>query len=152
MSVYSLDTRSRTPYGARAFGSVVARRGFFKGVAIMAEDESTPSITGLHERIEAARKREAETVDQGPGRRRPTEGMALGLRLATELVAGIIVGGGVGYALDRVVGTAPWLMVMFLLLGGVAGVMNAYRVGRGLDATVGLGAAQRRKAERQKDR
>ena len=59
-------------------------------------------------------------------------GAALGkaLRLATELVAGVAVGGFIGWALDRLFGLAPFLMVVFLILGAAAGIMNVVRAGR----------------------
>lgn len=117
----------------------------------MAEHEKPPSFDDLDARIRAAREREAEQPGRGPGRK-PPQGLALGMRLTVEFVAGVAVGVGLGYTLDRFLGTAPWFMVLFLLLGGVAGVFNAYRAARGMDATVGLGAAQRRRSERQKDR
>lgn len=119
----------------------------------MAEQEKPPSLDDLESRIRAAREREGEQTGHGPGgRRNPSTGIGVGMRLAVEFVAGVAVGVGLGYALDHFLGTQPWLMVLFLLLGGAAGVMNAYRAAKGLDATVGLGAAQRRQAERQKDR
>ncbi len=76
--------------------------------------------------------------------------MGLGFRIGAELVAGVLVGVGVGWVLDTWLRTAPWLMVLFLLLGGAAGVLNVYRLMRGMDATVGLGQASR-KAEQAKD-
>ena len=56
-------------------------------------------------------------------------GAALGkaLRLATELVAGVAVGGFIGWALDRLFGTAPILMVVFLVLGAAAGILDVIR-------------------------
>jgi ATP synthase protein I len=76
--------------------------------------------------------------------------MGLGFRIATELVAGVAVGTLIGYALDGWLGTKPWLMVVFLFLGAAAGTMNVYRAAKGLDDSVGLGEAQRRK-ERNRD-
>jgi ATP synthase protein I len=71
-------------------------------------------------------------------------GMGLGFRIAVELVAGVAAGTLMGYGLDAWLGTRPWLMVLFVFLGGAAGVMNVYRVAKGLDSSVGLGQAQRR--------
>ena len=118
----------------------------------MDEQQQHSSFDELDARIRAAREREAEKTSDGPGRRAASSGIGLGMRLSIEFVAGVAVGVGLGYVLDRLIGTTPWLMVLFLLLGGAAGVMNAYRAARGMDATVGLGAAQRRLAERQKDK
>jgi len=111
----------------------------------MAEQKDLSSLDDLEARIRKARERETEEAGNGPGARKPPQGLGLGMRLAVEVVSGVAIGCGLGYFLDSWLGTRPWLMVPFLLLGGAAGVMNAYRVARGLDATVGLGAAQRRK-------
>lgn len=118
----------------------------------MAEHDKPPSLDDLEARIRDAREREDEQTGRGAGRDRVHSGAGLGMRLAIEFVAGVAVGVGLGFVLDHFLGTKPWLMVLFLLLGGAAGVMNAYRAARGMDATVGLGAAQRRQEERQKDR
>lgn len=117
----------------------------------MAEQEKPPSFDDLDARLRAARAREDEQAGRGPSARQPSPGLALGMRLAIEFVAGVAVGVGMGWVLDRWLGTAPWLMVLFLLLGGAAGVMNAYRAASGLGGTVGLGNAQRRRTERTKD-
>ena len=53
--------------------------------------------------------------------------MALGLRLSSELVAGVLVGAGLGWGFDRLLSTSPWGLIVFLLLGFVAGVMNVMR-------------------------
>ena len=73
--------------------------------------------------------------------------MGFGFRIAVELVAGIVVGALIGYFLDTVCGTKPLLMVVFFFLGAAAGVMNVYRAAKGLDQSVGLGQAQRRKEQ-----
>jgi ATP synthase protein I len=73
----------------------------------------------------------------GPAARPPQRpGPALGqaLRLGMELVAGVAVGGFIGWALDRWLGTAPFLMVVFLALGATAGIMNVVRTAKRMQA------------------
>ena len=55
-------------------------------------------------------------------------------RLATELLAGLLIGAGIGWTIDTWLGTTPWFLVLFFLLGGVAGILNLWRVvsGKGL--------------------
>ncbi len=64
------------------------------------------------------------------------QGAALGqaLKLGIELVAGVAVGGFIGWALDRFLGTAPFLMVVFLGLGAAAGIMSVVRTARRMQA------------------
>jgi ATP synthase protein I len=54
--------------------------------------------------------------------------IARGFRLSTELVAGVVVGAAVGWLLDRGLGISPWGMIVFVLLGFAAGVLNVMRV------------------------
>lgn len=49
------------------------------------------------------------------------------MRLGSEFVAAILVGLGIGYLLDLWLGTLPWLMLLFLLVGFAAGVLNVVR-------------------------
>ena len=52
---------------------------------------------------------------------------ARGFRLSSELVAGVLVGAGLGWLIDRWLGTLPWGMFVFALLGFTAGVVNVVR-------------------------
>ena len=53
--------------------------------------------------------------------------MAIGLRLSSELVAGVLVGAVLGWGFDRLLATSPWGLIVFLLLGFAAGVINVVR-------------------------
>jgi ATP synthase protein I len=53
--------------------------------------------------------------------------MAIGLRLSSELVAGVLVGAALGWGFDRLLSTSPWGLIVFLLLGFTAGVLNVMR-------------------------
>jgi ATP synthase protein I len=53
--------------------------------------------------------------------------MAIGLRLSSELVAGVLVGAALGWGFDRLLSTSPFGFIVFLLLGFVAGVVNVVR-------------------------
>lgn len=54
-------------------------------------------------------------------------GFGKALKLSSEFVAGILVGAGLGYLLDTFAGTSPWGMIVFLMLGFAAGILNMLR-------------------------
>jgi ATP synthase protein I len=47
--------------------------------------------------------------------------------MGVELVVGTGIGGLIGWALDDVFGSKPWLLILFLILGFAAGIMNVVR-------------------------
>jgi len=53
--------------------------------------------------------------------------MALGFRLSSELVAGVLVGALMGWGFDRLLSTSPFELIVFVLVGFVAGVLNVIR-------------------------
>ena len=63
-------------------------------------------------------------------------GLAMAGRVTTELVAGLVVGTGIGWALDQWLDTTPILTVVMFFLGAAAGMMNVWRAltGRGMAA------------------
>ena len=63
----------------------------------------------------------------GPRQGTDTSAIARGFRLSTELVAGVLVGAAIGWLLDRWLGISPWGLIVFLLLGFAAGVLNVMR-------------------------
>jgi ATP synthase protein I len=54
-------------------------------------------------------------------------GMALGFRLSSELIAGVVVGAAIGWGFDRLLSTSPFGLIVFFLLGFIAGVVNVVR-------------------------
>jgi ATP synthase protein I len=70
-------------------------------------------------------KSQAGAEDQSAQAR--ASAMAVGLRLSSELVAGVLVGALLGWGFDRLLSTSPWGLIVFLLLGFTAGVMNVMR-------------------------
>jgi ATP synthase protein I len=75
-----------------------------------------------------ARKRADDPANDASENRAATaSGYARGFRLSSELVAGVLVGAGLGWLIDRVLGVGPWGLIVFLLLGFAAGVLNVMR-------------------------
>ena len=71
----------------------------------------------------AQTRRETEAVPASGG----MQGMGLAFRVASEFASGVLVGAGLGWLVDRFLGTSPWGLIVLLLLGFAAGVLNVLR-------------------------
>lgn len=86
--------------------------------------------------------RRSRALDEALAARRPAPGRAgnggkpgtdgltgfgQALKMSSEFIAGIAVGAGLGWLIDRLAGTSPWGLIVFLLLGFAAGVLNVLR-------------------------
>lgn len=67
----------------------------------------------------------------------------VGWRMVTELVAGLLIGFGMGYGLDVLFGTLPVLLVVFTLLGLAAGIKTMMRTARELEIKAEAAAADK---------
>ncbi|GAB4577100.1 MAG: AtpZ/AtpI family protein [Roseibium sp.] len=56
-----------------------------------------------------------------------SSGYAQAMKLSSEFIAGVLVGAGIGWVADEWLGTSPLGLIVFLLLGFAAGVLNVLR-------------------------
>lgn len=89
----------------------------------MADPANQERLERLEERIAAAKKAQAPK----PRMDEHYSGAQLAWRMVIELVAGLLIGFGIGFGLDAVFGTRPIFLVLFILLGFVAGVKTMMR-------------------------
>lgn len=76
-------------------------------------------LDNLEARLKAAKARH-----EPQPRQVAVSALAQGTRHAFEIAATTIVGGAIGWMLDRWLATGPWLFLLFLLLGIAAGFWN----------------------------
>jgi ATP synthase protein I len=124
------------------------QRGIVSGLRSMAEgtdgggngnrDMSSPDEAALSARLGSLDQRLSEIRD---GRKTRTDqpgsgggdgsarasALARGFRLSSELIAGVVAGALIGWGFDRLLSTSPFGLIVFLLLGFVAGVVNLVR-------------------------
>ena len=105
----------------------------------MPEEQPSTSLKKLDAKLKAARAhREAAGSGKGGGSDASTgSGLGLAFRIGVELVSAVGVGVGIGLLLDYWLGTKPWLMVVFFILGSAAGFLNVYRTTRGYGYAAG---------------
>ena len=105
-----------------------------------APEEERP-LSDLKTRLAQARARGRKTDEGDDGRN--DSGVGIAVRVGVELAGTLAVGVGIGWALDRWLGTGPWFLVVFFFLGAAAGVLNVYRAVK----NIGLAAGYRPAAE-----
>lgn len=113
----------------------------------MADHDKPGPLDELNARLKKAREADEAANRQRTGAAESKDGLGSAMRVGVELVAGLVVGGGIGLLLDRWLETAPWLMVVFFVLGAAAGLMNVYRTMSGMGLQAGY-----RKDEKKRDR
>lgn len=89
-------------------------------------EQQPDNLDQFDAKLKAARERIGES-DTGELAREGTS-LGYGFRLSVELLAGLLVGLGMGYVIDGWLGTRPWLMLVFMILGLGAGILNVMRV------------------------
>ena len=94
-------------------------------------DDQKGSLEDRLKRLDAelADKRKSDGAEEAAEARAAASrsGYAVAMKLSSEFVAAVIVGALLGYLLDHFAGTGPWGMIVFLLLGFGAGVLNVMR-------------------------
>lgn len=101
----------------------------------MDEREKVDPLKELGERLDKARETRAPTP--APPRQEIGAALALGWRVGLELVIAIVVAVFIGWAMDRWLGTRPWGMIGFFVLGVAAGMVNVYRTVTGMGMAMG---------------
>jgi len=91
----------------------------------------------------ATRLPDKERQDASDGRAAAT-GYGQAMKLSSEFIAAIAVGAGLGWGIDRLAGSSPWGLIVFLLLGFCAGILNVLR-SVGKVAEFGQGSGSNRK-------
>ena len=61
------------------------------------------------------------------------KGASFGFKISTELLAALIVGVGIGLIVDNYLGSKPFGLIIFFILGSFAGFLNIYRVMRRIE-------------------
>jgi ATP synthase protein I len=83
-------------------------------------------LKDLGSRIQAEQSERAETQKPAVNLQKASD-FSKGYKLASEFVGGVLVGGLIGYGLDYLFGTLPILLIIFMLLGFGAGLLNMSR-------------------------
>jgi ATP synthase protein I len=98
-------------------------------------DDDRRKVDALDSRLRAEREKAAKPgPSEGAGSGVSHRQTAVAYRVLVDMIAGLLVGGFLGYWLDRWLGSAPWGLAVLLLLGFIAGANNAWRAIRTFQA------------------
>jgi ATP synthase protein I len=95
------------------------------------EQDETKELDNRLEELEAKltqmtqQSNQDQQAQQGNGA--SASGLAMAWRLGSEFIAGVFVGGAIGWLIDKWFGLAPWGLIIFILLGFLAGMLNMLR-------------------------
>ena len=100
----------------------------------MSEESDNDRLRRLNVRLRDARH---DAAEKGDKKGQPLTGIGLAFRVGVELLSAVAVGGAIGWGLDLWLETRPWLMLVLLLLGGAAGILNVYWISSGYSYAAG---------------
>ncbi len=94
------------------------------------------NLRDLGKRLDDAQAKRTDRSKRPP----PTQ-MGIAFRFATELVAALLVGGAIGWGADWMCGhfglhTKPVFLILFFVLGAVAGIRNVMRAAKDINAEI----------------
>ena len=100
----------------------------------MGDAKDPDALRNLEARL--AKAREAEALEggrtgRGTGAEPPQSALGIAMRVSVELVAAVAVGVTIGWLIDTWLETGPWALIGFVFLGGVAGMLNVYKLAKG---------------------
>ena len=61
------------------------------------------------------------------GKKQNSSNLGNAFKISTEFVASVVVGSTIGFILDNLFGTKPWLIIFFFIIGVVAGILNVIK-------------------------
>lgn len=96
-------------------------------------DDDAASLRARLDRLSGELKRRAPPPTPPTPRPEPKadgtgSAMSLGLRAGSEFISAVVVGAGIGWALDRALHTNPAFLIVFFLIGVAAGTWNVIRM------------------------
>lgn len=103
----------------------------------MTESDKSSSLKDLEARLRNLKASTDQAAGRSPSKDNSRNGLGFAMRLGVELVSALAIGVGIGLLLDYWLETTPCFMLLFFILGSVAGFMNVYRAATGIGQGVG---------------
>lgn len=91
-------------------------------------DSENQDLSARRAKLDAALAEKSGKSEEKAGNSASSDtGWGAAVKISSEFIGGVLVGAGIGYLLDTFAGTAPWGLIVFLMLGFAAGILNILR-------------------------
>jgi len=97
------------------------------------DNEAQAAFNDFAQRLDEARA-DRDGTQAAEAQQARGQAMGLGIKLASELIAALLVGGALGYGLDLLTGRLPLFLLIGLALGMAAAFMNVLRLMKKMSA------------------
>jgi ATP synthase protein I len=88
------------------------------------DDSLEERMDQLGAKLASSKKPDAKETEKESGR---NAGYSQAIKLSSEFIAAILVGALIGYVIDLAAPTKPFGLIIFLILGFCAGILNVLR-------------------------
>ena len=95
------------------------------------ENDQEEALAKLADKLARA-KQKGSTSSHNPTKSSPS-GIGLGMRITVDFVAGIGIGVAIGLYLDKIFDTQPIFLIVFMMIGFGAGLLNVIRTAQQID-------------------
>lgn len=109
----------------------------------MTEGDNKPSLENLDAKLSSLKTQRDEEAAKRKAKEEKSKKSGLGTayKIGSELVAAMIVGVAIGYGLDHLFGTSPAMLIVFILFGFAAGILNVFRAAGVISPKTGFGSS-----------
>ena len=108
------------------------------GLIVVHENKNLDQLGLLGDKLNKVQEEAERKLEKAAPEQSIRSGLGFAMKIGVELISALIVGTGIGLLLDHWLGTTPWFMLLFFVLGSVAGIMNVYRSVNGFGNTIGF--------------
>lgn len=105
------------------------KRNGEKGQEPTSSDDAslTARLKSLDARIDQASAQRSRTTESPSRSKSDSTALGQAFRLSAEFVSGVVAGGIVGWLVDYLFGISPWGLIVCIILGFCAGMLNLLR-------------------------
>lgn len=100
---------------------------------LMSLTPDEPNLKDLESRLSKAKKSFEEK--QRPPKAGGGKAISVALQMSIEFVLAIVISSGIGWVIDKWLGSMPWFLIIFFCIGSAAGIKNIFRAAEAMQSS-----------------